>query len=754
MAWNEYLWVGVVAALSIPLADEFGLRDVLYFPIVLYGIYGICWGLMVNRPEVLSPWLYFLLSIVLQFLGALIQANTDVDGLFGAGLSPADALFLLGHLCMITALWQFASKLHPEFPRQGFFQGWILATSLLLVGWQFLFLPTILAHGYSIGRPQVFRMVYPTLSSIEAGMLLWVWSSSEAYKSKAFMLLSAAIVSFGAGESMFHGTSYSLDVPPNINLILWLLGYVCFGAAALHPGMKKICTPRFSPESRHIKNVLDLLLPLVLLLPVTLLAIHFQDLHPATIGILAGFFLVMVLGWHELRMSIKNIVRGNQLLERQSRTDYLTGIPNRNHIEYIVGTSTYLMDRRNALLLIDIDGFKSINNQFGFHMGDLIIKAIAGRFYAESLKSGHHFARVDGDEFALLMLNIDSRRAIEAQAWQIHRLLDHPIVTNGVTIKLTCSIGLSICYAFEKVEFSSMLKESERALIWAKERQSQVEVYGKTRDIVDDKSWVLTEFRDAIVAHQFVVYYQPKVHTASRKVLGVEALVRWHHPVRGVIMPHVFMSKIEATDLVHHLFTLVLHTAARQWNVWREQGLVIGIALNAAARDIMNFDIVSEIKSALRLHEMPARFLEIEITESSALSDPSHVKHVLATLMDLGVKISIDDYGTGYSSLLYLQQLPLDFLKIDQQFIRQMRHHPSSALIVSSTMELARSLNVEVIAEGVEDDWIFQKLKSMRCYGVQGFLFSEAVVPESVVRMVRSIESAPSVVVGAGVQGT
>lgn len=740
-SWKKYLIFGTLAALSIPLADEFGMRDVLFFSIVFSSILAIFWGIFSNKPEVLGPWIYLALAIVSQFSGALIQANTDSSGNFGLQLSLADGFLFLGHVSMAVALWQFASKLHREFPRHGFFQGWILATSLMLIGWQFLFLPTIVQHGFSFGRPQTFRMVYPTMSYIELGMLLWIWVSSEIYKSRAFIFLAMATVFFSAGESLFHGTSASLGVPRNFNLTMWLMAYVTYGALALHPEMKKFSVPRLSAESSHATNVLTLLIPLVLLLPVALLVTFFQELHPATIGILAGFFLVIVLGWYQLRISIKNIIRTNRLLEKQNQTDYLTGIPNRNYIEHVIETSAYQMNKQNGLLLIDIDGFKSINNMFGFQTGDLIIKTIAERLYDESIKSGHYFARVDGDEFALFMLSSKNQHAIEAQAWRIHRLLDDPIAVNGVSIRVVCSIGVSVCHAFEKVNFASMLKESERALVWAKQKQSQVEIYVKSKDTGDDKNWVLAEFRGAVAARQLTVYYQPKVQASTNKVFGVEALVRWQHPERGLVMPCEFMQKIEETDLAHHLFTFVLNDVARQWRVWNDQGLALSIAINVAAKDIMDFDLIGEISSVLENKQMPAHQLEIEITESSALSDPVHVKKVLSGLMALGVKISVDDYGTGYSSLLSLQQLPLHFLKIDQQFIRQMRNHPSSATIVRSTMELARSLNVEVIAEGVEDAWVYQKLQSLGCYGVQGFLFSEAVAAESIIRVVREIEA-------------
>lgn len=744
--WKAYWLVGTLAALCIPFSNQFGIRDTLYFVIVFYSLLGACWGVRHHRPSIRSPWTYFQCAIVSQCTGALIQANTDASGAFGAGVSLADGFLLLGHLCMATALWQFASQRHYTFPKHGFFQGWIVATSLILIGWQFLFLPTIVRYGFSVHRPQVFRMLYPTLSYVEVGMLLWIWVSSEAKHVKAFVLLAIATVLFGTGESIFHGTSYSLGVPLDINLIIWLLAYISYGAVTLHPSMQQLGMPKLSEESSHVNHVLSLLLPLVLLLPVTLLVLYFKALHPATIGILLGFFLVIVLGWYQLSTSMRNIIHVKQQLEQQNRTDYLTGIPNRNHIEHVVNANIHQPGKRhrygdNGLLLIDIDGFKSINNIFGFDLGDAILKAIARRLYAETNRYGHHFARVDGDEFTLLMLNVEDRRAIEAQAWQIHRLLDQPVSIDGVTVKVTCSVGVSVHPSLRKANFATMLKQSERALVWAKQNQSQVEVYDQAKDIAEDKSWVLTEFRNAIPMHQLVLYYQPKIQVSSQKVMGVEALIRWHHPERGLVMPSEFVPQIEATDLIHHLFALVLNASARQWRAWKTQELNLTIALNVTARDLVNFDLVNEIKTALNRHHMPANKLEIEITESSALSDPARIKKVLSDLMALGVKVSIDDYGTGYSSLLYLQQLSLHYLKIDQQFIRAMQHDQASATIVRSTLELAKNLNIEVIAEGVESAWVYHRLKVLGCYGVQGFLFSEAVLAEEMPAVVGAIES-------------
>jgi diguanylate cyclase (GGDEF)-like protein len=741
--WKVYLSFGIFFVLCLPIVHKLGLRDVLYFFVVIYSLVGICLGISLRKPEQPSPWIYFLLSIASEFVGALIQANTDASGEFGARLSPADCFLLLGHLLMVASLWQLASKLHREFPEHGFFQGWILATSLILIGWQFLFLPTIIKYGFSIGHPQIFRMIYPTMSYIEIGILLWVWTSNQANQSKAFPLLVMGVVSFAAGETVFHGTSYSMAVPNDSNLMLWLLGYVFFGAVVLHPNINQLLIPRSSEESRDVSAVLSLQLPLALLLPVTLLVIYFKELHPATTGILVGFFLVIVIGWYQLIKSMQSIVKVTRLMEKQNRTDYLTGIPNRNHIEHVIGVNVDNLSRGyNGLLLIDIDGFKVINDTFGFSVGDFTLKAIAERLHTDSLKRGYHFARVDGDEFTLLMCNIKNRQDIQAQAWHVHRLLDKPISINSISIKMTCSIGISISSVFEKLSFTNMLKESERALVWAKKSQSQVEEYAKNKDIEEDRSWVAADFRRAITEHQLVMYYQPKVHINTQRVIGVEALIRWQHPERGLLTPDKFLPQIEETDLIHSLFAMVLNDTTQQWRVWKEQGLDICIALNVTARDLMSYDLVREISSALTHNNMPAMCMEIELTESSALSNPAHAKSVLTNLMNLGVKISIDDYGTGYSSLLHLQQLPLHYLKIDQQFIREILNDKYSETIVRSTIELAKNLNLEVIAEGVEDVRVYQQLQHLGCYAAQGYLFSKAVPAARVSDIIRKIEAA------------
>ncbi len=745
--WKAYLSLGILFVLFLPLASQFGVREIWCFSIFSYGVLGTYWGVRFNKPEVLSPWIYLVLALTLQFVGALIQANSDASGVFGAGLSAADGFLLLGHLCFAVSLWQFASQQHRKFPKHGFFQGWIMATSLILIGWQFLFLPTIVQYGFSIHLPQTFRMIYPTMSYVEIGILFWMWVSSEANQSKAFIFLAMATIFFAAGESYFHGTSRSLAVPNNLNLILWLFAYINYGALALHPEMKKLGIPKLSEESSHANNVLTLLLPLVLLLPLTLLVIYFKALHPATIGILVGFFLVILLGWYQLRVSMQNIIHMTQQLETQNRTDYLTGIPNRNHIEHVVGANIDNVSKLygrgyNGLLIIDVDGFKAINNTFGFSTGDYILKTIAENLYADSLKKGYHFARIDGDEFTLLMCNIKNRQDIQAQAWHVHRLLDKPMSINGIPIKMAFSIGISISSAFEKSSFTTMLKESERALMWAKKSQSQVEEYDKNKDLEEDRSWVLTDFRRAVAEHQLIVYYQPKLHINSQKVTGVEALIRWQHPERGLLTPDKFMQQIEETDLIHSLFTLVLNDTTKQWRIWKAQDLEICIALNVTARDLMNYDLANEIRVALMQNNMLAMYMEIELTESSALSNPAYAKKALTNLMDLGVKISIDDYGTGYSSLLHLQQLPLHYLKIDQQFIREVLNDKYSETIVRSTIELAKNLNLEVIAEGVENVEVYQQLKHLGCYAAQGTLLSKAIPADSVIGVIKAIESA------------
>ena len=743
--WKLFWLLGLLATGCLPLLSPLGLRDSWYFFIAFLSAGGIWLGIWQQHPQPSQPWRQFAIAISAQCLGGLIEANTDASGAFGMQLSLADICLLTGHLTLLNSLWLLACHQQPQFPRHGFFQGWILATSLMLIGWQFLFLPTILHHGFSLDRPQIFRMLYPSLSFIELGMLLWLWTSSAAYTSRIFVQLCLGVGFFAIGECIFHGTSNSLAVPHDINLMFWLLGYVSFGSVALHPELAQLGQPRASEDDRHANHILTLLLPLAMLFPVALLLRYFQALHPATIGILLGFFIVFIIGWYQLRTTMRNIIEVKQQLLQQNRTDYLTGIPNRNYLEQVVENSLYstraLPHSLNAMLLMDIDGFKAFNNIFGFGLGDLILKAVAKRLHHDSQIHGDHFARVDGDEFILLMLNVPEKAMVEHQAWHIHHLLEQPFVVNGLTAKVSCSIGISIADSFTKHTFANMQRESERALLWAKENQSQVEFYQAIRDKTNDKSWVISEFRQAIYYQQIVVYYQPKVRLQTLTVIGVEALVRWQHPVRGLIMPGEFVPQIENTDLIHTLFKLVLHEATRQWQHWHQQQLDLTMALNVTARDLMNFDLEKEMEQALEKHAMPASCIEVEITESSAIADPRRVKKLLSALIALGVKISIDDYGTGYSSLLYLQQLSLHYLKIDQQFISEMHQDASSLAIVRSTLELARNLHIEVIAEGIHAVACLQQLVAMGCYGAQGFLFSEPLPASEIPATVRRIQA-------------
>jgi len=746
MNWKTFWLVGLLAIGCLPLLSPYGLRDSGYFVIAISSVIVIWRGIWQQRPQPAQPWLHFAIAITAQCLGGLIEANTDASGSFGMRLSLADMCLLTGHLALVSSVWQLACQQQPRFPRHGFFQGWILATSLMLIGWQFLFLPTILHHGFSLDRPQIFRMLYPSLSFIELGMLLWLWISSAAYASRVFVQLCLATLFFAMGECIFHGTSNSLAIPSDINLMCWLIGYVSFGSVALHPEMAQLGHPRASEDDRHASHILTLLLPLALLFPVALLLRYFQALHPATVGILLGFFIVFIIGWYQLRTTMQNIIEVKQQLEQQNRTDYLTGIPNRNYLEQVVENSIYtsckpLPHSLNAMLLMDIDGFKAFNNIFGFGLGDLILKAVAKRLYQYSQIHGNHFARVDGDEFILLMLNVSGKAQVEQQAWHIHQLLEQPFVVNGLTTKVSCSIGISMADSFTKHTFATMQRESERALLWARESQSQVEYYLTSRDKAADKSWIVSEFREAIFHRHIVVYYQPKVHLKTQTVMGVEALVRWQHPVRGLIMPGEFVPHIEHTDLIHTLFKRVLHESTRQWQYWHQQHLSLTIAVNVTARDLMHFDLVKEVSQALATHAMPATSLEVEITESSTLADPKRVKTLLADLIALGVKISIDDYGTGYSSLLYLQQLSLHYLKIDQQFIREMHHDASSLAIVRSTLELAKNLQLDVVAEGIHAITSLQQLTTLGCHAGQGFLFSAPVPASEMAATIQRIES-------------
>jgi diguanylate cyclase (GGDEF)-like protein len=448
------------------------------------------------------------------------------------------------------------------------------------------------------------------------------------------------------------------------------------------------------------------------------------DLPPITIALATAS---LVLAAARTLLSFRELQRLADA-RRQARTDDLTGLANRRALyeqaEERLGRAA--PDARHALLLVDLDGFKEINDALGHHAGDELLFQVARSLGARHAP-GDVLARLGGDEFALLVA-LEDADAI-AIARQVLDRVAEPRRIEGVRMQVRASIGVAE-FPRDGDTLSALLRRADIAMYEAKRRRSGAERFLPGHDRHSrDRLQVAQDIADAIDGDQLVLHYQPRCDVRTGAVAGVEALVRWQHPERGLLMPDAFLEQVERSGLMARLSASVLAMAARQAREWRDAGLELAVAVNLSVSDLLDESLPQRIAALLEEHELDAGALEVEVTESLLLTDPDRARRTLADLRALGVAVAIDDYGTGYSSPALLRDLPADQLKIDRSFIAEMGADARIAAIVRSTVELARALGLEAVAEGVEDADALARLAAMGCDWAQGYHFSRPLPP-------------------------
>jgi diguanylate cyclase (GGDEF)-like protein len=412
-------------------------------------------------------------------------------------------------------------------------------------------------------------------------------------------------------------------------------------------------------------------------------------------------------------------------LHYQAFHDVLTGLPNRTWLRAeldrmlapVPGTSEPF-----ALLLMDLDRFKEVNDTLGHQSGDLLLQQVGPRFRAELLEMDL-LARLGGDEFAVLVPRADASRACEV-AERLLRALERPFDMDGSEVELGGSIGVAL-YPEHAGDADALWRRADIAMYSAKEAHSGVALYEPEADRhTPERLRLLADLRRAIVSDELVLHYQPQVDVRSGAMAAVEALVRWRHPQRGLVAPDVFIPLAEQTRLIRPLSRWVLGAALRQCAEWHRAGLSIPVAVNLSAHDLHDPTLPDVVTELLRSSDVSPENLRVEITESSLMADPARAREVLARLRALGVQIAIDDFGTGYSSLAYLKDLAVDELKIDGSFVHDMSADAGARAIVRAAIDLSDDLGLRVVAEGVEDNATWEALAALGCDVAQGYYFS------------------------------
>ena len=474
-----------------------------------------------------------------------------------------------------------------------------------------------------------------------------------------------------------------------------------------------------------------------------------------SILLLLGVLVVALAleGWVFLPIAVGVAVavqRGTQRSLESNRArsiDSLTNLPNRVWFESQIEAYVEEAIRRNlkfAVLLIDLDGFSEINDKLGVSVGDATLRAAGGRLEATKRPSDI-VARLGGDEFGFLAFDIKSQHDIEAVAKRLRRKLNEPLDVIGCPVAVSGTIGVAI-YPDHASSANELIRRSDVALFRAKRSRLGVVVYeGHREKFQAGRFSLLADLREAIGTEQLFLVYQPKVDLATNRVNGVEALLRWNHPKIGVIAPGEFMPLAEQTELMGPLTAWVLETALKQCAKWHLGGIKVGVAINGSAKNLHDLSFPAIVARALTIAGVAPEWLEIEITESTVMADPTRSKLVLEQLRDLGVAVSVDDFGSGYSSFTYLKNLPISTVKIDSSFVTSMNDDASGHAIVRAIIDLAKNLRLTTVAEGVETEDVLDSLRLLGCSMAQGYFILKPAGADEITRWLALESLRPSV---------
>lgn len=422
---------------------------------------------------------------------------------------------------------------------------------------------------------------------------------------------------------------------------------------------------------------------------------------------------------------LRRVMKQSRELEHKALFDDLTGLPNRALFfdRFRQAALTYEEEPKPfSIVLVDLDRFKEINDLHGHHIGDLLLRHVAQNI-STTMRRSDTVARLGGDEFALLLPGVTSGNA-EVIVKKLHATLCKRVSLDGIMLDIAASMGVA-SYPEHDMEVNRLLLKADIAMYAAKRFNVGYRVYSPEMEVLAAKNVeLLNELRHAIEHEQLQLHYQPKISHHTNSIMGVEALVRWNHPQRGLVPPDEFIPLAESSGLIQPLALWVMQAALQQSVKWHEAGHAFSVAVNLSTRNLLDGDLPGRIARLLASYHARPEWLVLEITESAVMEEPAHALETLIKLSKMGIQLSLDDFGTGYSSLAYLKKLPVSEIKIDKSFIKDMELDANDTVIVRSTIALGQNLGMKVVAEGVENVKIWELLAALGCDASQGYYMS------------------------------
>lgn len=666
--------------------------------------------------------------------------------------SPADVGYIVLPAMVCLTLLLLPVRQPGQSSIRMVLDGVIVAGSVLLTAWVLVLRDLFAAADISAPAFAV-SLAYPLLDLITVTVAILVLARARADQRAVITLLLAGIGFMAASNNvLFHVMANGGYTRGDRLDIGWVLALTCFALAAV-----AACrTPSAEPVAAEIPAGYSAWLPYIPLLLSGVVCTSFLiDADTALVMTLAVGLVIAVLARQFLV-----VAENRELLvqvSNQAVRDPLTGLANRilfhDRLAHAVGMR--LRDPRPlAVLSLDLDHFKLVNDSLGHPAGDLLLRDAAERI-SLCVRSGDTVARLGGDEFAVLIEGGPEKPQAVAQC--VVEAFDEPFLIDGFEVIVRPSVGLAIANGPDD-SADALLKQADVAMYSAKRaRTSAVHIFDPHMHLIDLEELglpgapngvsrnadaaamrLLGQLRRALERRELALVYQPKFDLRTGRIIGVEALVRWHHPDRGTLGPDHFLPLVRQNGLMEPLTGLVIDQALTDANIWRARGFTIPVAVNLAAPSLDDLDLPRRLTQLLASHDLPPELITVEITEDLVLSDIARTKLVLDQLRELGIRVSIDDFGSAYSALYYLRELPIDELKLDRLFVAPIVTRPRAAAIVKSVIELARTLGVTTVAEGVENSETALLLEQYGCDAAQGFHFSPPLDARAVMDLMSS----------------
>lgn len=720
------VFLAVRAALG--LTDQLETPARLGYAFTVWSIAALCFvrGSFVRRER--RAWQVLGLGVVIWSLGDLYW----IVFIEGRGEPPfpswADAFYLAFYPAAYTGLMLLARARFRRFHASIWFDGLTAALATAALG------------AAIFGRVDAIsvNLVYPAGDLLLLMIVVAMLALSGWRPGRAWGILAAALVILAVRDTLYvwqaAGGDYEND---DAFTVLWPLGLLLLGIAAWQ-------------RPRIVRDVVlegwRVLGPPIVSSLIALGVLIYGatgDVTPVAIVLAALTILAAIV---RVTLTFRDVVE-LAATAGQAAVDPLTGLPSRHALDRRLGVMVDAVRRSGsafALLMIDLNRYRELTDTLGRRAGELVLTQVGPRL-EPLFRPDDTLARLGDDEFVLLMTCDRAGTEAEEVAARIGAAFDQPFAVEGLELRIDATIGIALCPDHAE-QAAELVQRAEVAVVDARKERTPFALYEPETDRFSrERLQLSTELHRALDQDQLELHFQPKAELAGGRVVGVEALVRWRHPERGLLGPYEFLPLAEHVGLMPRLTLTVLRDALRQCSRWRDEGIELPVAVNLSVTNLIDRGLATNVKSLLDEWSIPPRMLQLEVTEDIVMVDPDRAVEVLEDVAALGVGVSLDDYGTGYSSLAYLKRLAVSEIKIDRSFVSGMAQDADDLTIVSSTVDMAHSLRLRVVAEGVEDQVTWDLLKSMGCDQVQGFLLAKPLPPEALLDwlLVRAQRLAP-----------